>query len=158
LALALKAILDAGEMPAGPVDAVALLGVDGDVAIGRPSPGGRRGRLNDHAPANLLDPRGIGELHAVDPSIHAVDPEKDPLAPLVSGQTLGEDAADHGLVDRATIKGVLPAPTFFREALIGKRPVHGLDDVVTLAELLQGDLGLTGEHPASGLDLRGESI
>ncbi|KGT73610.1 hypothetical protein MA20_43465 [Bradyrhizobium japonicum] len=72
-------------MPAGPVDAVALLGVDGDVAIDRPGPGNGRGCLNDHAPPNIFDLRSIRELHVMNPSIDPVDHEKDPLAHLVTG-------------------------------------------------------------------------
>ena len=42
--------------------------------------------------------------------------------------------------------------------MIGQRPVHGLDDVVALAEFLQGRLGPVGDDPLSRLDLGGEAI
>ena len=54
--------------------------------------------------------------------------------------------------------GVLVHPAPRSEAVIGQRPVHGLDDVVALAEFLQARLGPVGESPASGFVLRGKTV
>lgn len=56
------------------------------------------------------------------------------------------------------MESVLADPALLREPLIGKRPVHGLNDVVALTKLFQGDLGLAGQDAASELGLGSESI
>ena len=56
LALPLKAVADALQVPARPVDAVVLLGIAGDVAVGRSWTGDDWGRFDDHVPLDLLDP------------------------------------------------------------------------------------------------------
>lgn len=56
------------------------------------------------------------------------------------------------------MKKILVGTPLLGEAMIGERPVHGLDDVVSLAELLQGRLSFVGHKPASGLRLGGETI
>jgi hypothetical protein len=94
LALPLKAVTDALQVPARPVYVVVLLSIGGDVAVGRSWTGDDWGRLDDHVAPDLLDPAGVLELHVVDTAIDAVDNQVNPLAHLVSGQTLGQDPAD----------------------------------------------------------------
>ena len=94
LALPLKAVADTLQVPARPVDAVVLLGIGGDVAVGRSWTGDNGSGFDDHVPPDLFDPARVLELHVMDPAIDAVDDQVDPLAHLVSGQALGQDPAD----------------------------------------------------------------
>jgi hypothetical protein len=94
LALPLKAVADALQVPARPVDAVVLLGIGSDVAVGRSWTGDSWSRFDDHVPPDLLDPARILKLHVMDAAIDAVDDEMDPFAHLVSRQAFGQDPAD----------------------------------------------------------------
>jgi hypothetical protein len=63
LALPLKAVADALQVPARPVDAVVLLGIAGDIAIGTSWTGDDWGRFDDHVPPDVLDPARVLEFH-----------------------------------------------------------------------------------------------
>ena len=81
-------------MPARPVDAVVLLSIAGDVAVGWSRTADDGGGLDDNVPPDLLDPARVLELHVMDPAIDAVDDQVDALAHLVSRQAFGQDPAD----------------------------------------------------------------
>src|SRR5579859_560254 len=97
LTLPLKAAVDALQVAARPVDAIVLLGIAGDVAVGRSWAGHDWGRFDDHVAPDLLDPARLLELDVMDPAIDAVDDQVDPLAHLVSSQAFGQDPADDPL-------------------------------------------------------------
>ena len=145
------------QMRARTVDAC-LAGHVGDVQISRPRMGNRRRHLDDHAPPNVLDAGRISELKMMDPAVHAIDDQIDPLAHLIAGQSLAEDTADNRLGGPAAVGDILADAAFLGEVVIGQRPVHGLDDVDPLAKLFQGRLGLAGDNPASRLRLGGETV
>ena len=84
------------QMRARAVDA-RLVGHVGDVQISRPRTSNHRRHLDDHAPAHVLDAGRISELQMMDPAVHAIDDQIDPLAHLVAGQSLAEDTADDRL-------------------------------------------------------------
>ena len=157
-ALPLETVADEVEMAAGSVNAAIALGDDGDVAIRRPRLGDDRLRLDDHASANVVEALRLGELNVMDASVDAIDDQIDLLPHLVAGQSLAEDAADDRRAGAIAVKEILVRPALLGEAVIGERPVHRLDDVVSLAERLQGRLGFVGDDPASGLRLGGEAI
>jgi len=74
-------------VPARPVDAVVLLSIAGDVAVGWSRTADDGGGLDDNVPPDLLDPARVLELHVMDPAIDAVDDQVNPLAHLGPGET-----------------------------------------------------------------------
>ena len=94
LALPLKAVADALQVQARPIDAVILHGIGSDVAVGWSWTGDDWGRFDDHVPPHLFDPGRVFEFDVMEPAIDAVDDQVDPLAHLVSGEALGKDPAD----------------------------------------------------------------
>jgi hypothetical protein len=94
LALAFEVVMDTLQVPARPVDAIAVGRIGSDVAVGRSWAGDNGRGLNDQVPPDLLDPARVLELHVMDPAIDAVDDQVDALAHLVSGQAFGQDPAD----------------------------------------------------------------
>jgi hypothetical protein len=144
-------------MGARAVDAC-LVGHVGDVQISRPRTGNHRRHLDNHAPADVLDAGRISELQMMDPAVHAIDDQVDPLTHFVAGQSFAKDTADNRLGDPAAVGDILADSAFLGEAVIRQRPVHGLDDVDPLAKLFQGRLGLAGDNPASRLRLGGETV
>ena len=97
--------------------------------------GDDRLRLDDHPAANIVKALRLGELDVMDAPVDAVDDQIDPLPHLVAGQSLAEDTADDRLAGAIAVKEILVCAALLGEAMIGERPVHGLDDVVSLAEL-----------------------
>src|SRR5205085_3942829 len=94
LALAFEVVMDMLQVPARPVDAIAVGRVGSDVAVGRSWTRANRSGFNDDVPPHLFDPVRVLELDVMNAAIDAVDDQIDPLAHLVSGQALGQDAAD----------------------------------------------------------------
>jgi hypothetical protein len=90
--------------------------------------------------------------------VHPVDDKMQPVAQFVACQPLGEHPSDDRLGDPLAVHGVLSGTALISEAAVGERAVHGLDDVVPLAQRLQGRLGLLGDGPAPRLDLGGEVV
>src|SRR6202043_2436016 len=113
----------------------------GDVAIRGPVTEHRRGGLHDHAGPYLVDAGGVGELHVVDPAIHTIHHQIDPLPHFVAGQPLADDPADDLLAGTLAVNGVLADAPVLGEAVVLQRPVHGVDDVLTDPKLLQGCFG-----------------
>ena len=93
---ALDALARSLEMRAWAIDARLVRHV-GDVQISRSRARGHRAHLDDHAPAHVVDAGRIGELQMMNPAVHAIDDQIDPLAHLVAGQPLADDAADDRL-------------------------------------------------------------
>jgi hypothetical protein len=60
------------------------------------------------------------------------------------------------LGDLPAVRGVLDGAALVGEAVIGQRPVHGLDNVAALAHLAQGPLGLRRDGPAADFHLGGQ--
>ena len=87
-------LADALQMPARPVDAVVLAGIDGDVAVGGPRPGDGGSRPRRSCPGRPPRRGPDPHLDVVDAPVHAVDHQADPLAHLVAGQALVEHPAD----------------------------------------------------------------
>ena len=81
-----------------------------DVQISRPRARSQGCRLDDHTPSNLVDASGVGELKMMDPAVHAIDHEIDPLAHFVARQSLANDAADDRLGRIAPMDGYWLAP------------------------------------------------
>src|SRR5579872_6083511 len=158
LALPLKAVADALQVPARPVDVGALLDIAGDVAVGRPWTGNDWGCFNDHVSSHLLDPRRVLELHVMDPAIDAVDDQVDALAHLVSGETLGQDPADDLLAQAFAVKGELANTTLLGETIPGERPMDRVDGLIAVVQILQDLLRTVGERPSSRLKLGGQSV
>jgi hypothetical protein len=65
----------------------------GDVAVGRSWTGDDGRGFDDHAPADLVDPARILELHVMNPAVNTVDDQAEPLARLVPGKASGQDPA-----------------------------------------------------------------
>jgi len=66
LALSLKAVADALQVPARPVDTIVLLGIGCDVAVRRPWTGDNGCHFDDHVLPHPLDPARVLELHVMD--------------------------------------------------------------------------------------------
>lgn len=143
------------QMQARSVDAAIGFRHDLDVDIRRPGfgLGRRRVERNDMAAPDLVQLGGVRRLDIVGAPIHPVDDEMQPVAQLVASQPLGEHPADDRLGDLLAVGGVLGRAALVGEAVVGQRPVHGLDDVAPLAHLAQGRLGLRGYGPAADLHL-----
>ena len=107
---------------------------------------------------DILKAGGIGKLDMMDATIDAIDNETDPFSHLVAGKAFADHPACDRLRKLGAMDGVLVHAAPRSEAVIGQRPVHGLDDVVALAEFLQARLGPVGESPASGFVLRGKTV
>ena len=86
--------MDMLQVPARPVDAIAVGRVGSDVAVSRSWTRDNRSGFHDDVPPHLFDPVRVLELDVMNAAIDAVDDQIDPLAHLVSGQALGQDAAD----------------------------------------------------------------
>ncbi len=84
------------QMGARAVDACRV-GHVGDVQISRPRSGNHRRHLDDQALPNVLDAGRISELQMMDPAVHAIDDQVDPLTHFVAGQSLAEDTANDRL-------------------------------------------------------------
>src|SRR5579863_5099810 len=137
LALPLKAVADALQMPTRPVDVVALLEIAGDVAVGRSWTKDDWGRFDDHVPHELFDRAGVLELHVMDPAIDAVDDQVDALAHLISGEALGQDPADDLLAQAFAVKGELADTTLLGEIIPGNCPMDRVDGLITVVQILQ---------------------
>lgn len=74
----------------------------------------------------------------------------DPAIVIGLASALSEFHGQMTVFDKSANDLLVGAP-LLGKAMIGERPVHGLDDVVSLAELLQGRLSFVGHKPASGL-------
>jgi hypothetical protein len=144
-------------MPARLVDAGSIIRHHGDVAIRRSRAGDRRSGLHDHAAPHLVEAIRFGELHVVNPGVNAVDHQIDPLPHLVAGQSLADHPADHLLAATATVKGILVDAAHLGEAVVGERPMHGVDDVRARSQRLQDFLGTVGDIPAPRLGLVGKA-
>jgi hypothetical protein len=84
------------QMRARAVDARLIHHV-GDVQISRSWTGGQGCRFDDHIPADVVDAGWIGELQMMDPAVHAIHHQIDPLTHIVAGQSLAKDAANDRL-------------------------------------------------------------
>ena len=94
----------------------------------------------------------------MNPTVYAIDDQIDALAHLVARQPPGQNAADDRLARTFAMRGVLADAALLGAAVIGQRPVHGLDDVAPLAKLFQGRLGPVRDDPAARLRLGDQTI
>jgi hypothetical protein len=101
LALAFEVVMDTLQVPARPVDAIAVGRIGSDVAVSRSWPRDNWSGFDDHVPPNLFDPVRVFKFDVVDPAIDAVDNQVDPLAHLVPGKALpGPDQRSSSLIPR----------------------------------------------------------
>ena len=118
---------------------------------------GRR-HLHDHVASDVLQMRSVGKFHVMDAAVDAVDDQIDLLVHLIAGQPFGQDATCDFLARPGTVTDVLIDAAFFIKPVSCERSVHGLDDIIAIGKLLQGDLGAVGDSPLPSLDLIRQSI
>jgi hypothetical protein len=115
-----------------------------------------RVKRDDIPSPDLIEFRMIRGFDIVGASVYAIDDTMQPVTHLIAGEPLADHPADDGFANR-TVHGVLVGATLGGDAVVLKRPVHGLDDLVALAELLQRIFGIGGQRPPPWLDLVGEA-
>src|SRR5260370_34775862 len=91
-------------------------------------------------------------------TVQPIDDKMQPVPDLVARKTLADTPANDRLRDRPAVQGILAGTTITGDAVIFKRPVHGLDDIVALAKFPQRTFGFVGQRPSPGLDLGGEAV
>jgi hypothetical protein len=119
-----------------------------DVAVRGTRPGRGGAGHDDHASADLLGAVSI-HLDVMHAPVYAVDHQTDPFAHLVAAKPLVEHAACDALGRVLSVQDIAGGMAVFRQPFALQRPVHGLDDVATFAELPQRRLGDTIHLPVS---------
>src|SRR5262245_57626246 len=94
LALAFEAVMDTLQVPAGPVDPIAVDRIGSGAAVSRSSSLDNGRGVDDHVPPHLFDSARVLELDVMDPAIDAVDNQMDALAHLGPCKALGQNATD----------------------------------------------------------------
>jgi hypothetical protein len=159
LTLPLKAVADASQVLARPVDTAVFRRIGGDVAVGRPWTRDDWSGFNNHVPSHLFDPARVLELDVMDFAIDAVDDQMDPLAQLVvPRKAFGQDPAHNLFPGTLPMKGVLANSALLGKAVGNECAVNGIDDLIALAKPRQDWLGPIGDDPLSWLGLSGKTV
>jgi hypothetical protein len=97
--------------------------------------------------ASTIMLRRTSSMRAGSANVDAIDHQVNPLAHLVASQSLADDPANHLLPTAAAVKGILIDAAHLREAVVGERPVHCVDDVLARAKVHQGSFSGVGDNP-----------